>query len=365
MAPRRKFSGVTQVSTLTGAFEPARKKNKKQKTHTGHCYKENSREMGEEDKKDRDKNLATATCHTGATREGAGNAGWPGRLGGARTSRRGLRAWPARRGGAHEKGRGRREGVAGGRAALAVGGGWSRPRRRHRLGPEARRALSRQSRVAPWSPRAPACWGRADRARGPDRPRRALFLFRFPGLGGGRAGELRSGGGRWVGTARGRPGRAPTLRRRPRRPRHLPRRALEPERLGGGAGVRGSGSALGGRPGRPAATCPVPRSPREWPRLPGRAPAKAAGGLAPPGPAPSSEAEKLPPVACAAPPTLASFRRLGDRALGLGSGLRFPQVCRERTELSPGSKEKQREERRPRLGHKCFAEGHEGLRPES
>lgn len=112
---------------------------------------------------------------------------------------------PAGRGGAHEEGRGDGAWPAGGRAALAVGGGWSCPWRRPRLGPEARRALSRQSRVAPWSPRAPACWGRADRARGPDRPRRALFLFRFPGLGGGRAGGLRSGGGRWVGTRGGGP----------------------------------------------------------------------------------------------------------------------------------------------------------------
>lgn len=50
------------------------------------------------------------------------------------------------------------------------------------LGLEARRALSGPSRVAPRSGRAPACRGRADGARGPARPRRALFLFHFPSL---------------------------------------------------------------------------------------------------------------------------------------------------------------------------------------
>lgn len=50
------------------------------------------------------------------------------------------------------------------------------------LGPEARRALSGLSRVAPQSRRAPACRGRADGARGPARPRRVLFLFHFPSL---------------------------------------------------------------------------------------------------------------------------------------------------------------------------------------
>lgn len=231
-------------------------------------------------------------------------------------------------------GRGRRErrGLrAGGRlwrlevGGAALGGGTGlapRPAAPYR----ARAEWPRGARALP-----PAGGGRTGRGE-PDRPWRALFLFRFPGLGGGRAGGLRSGGGRWVGTARGRPGRAPSLRRRPRRPRHLPRRALEPEPLGGGAGARGFGAALGGGA---AGLRRLVRS--RGPRVSGpgsRAEHLPAGeGLEPPGPAPP-DAEKLPPAGRATPQALASFPRRGDRALGLGSGLRFPLVCLKRSSKS-------------------------------
>lgn len=64
-------------------------------------------------------------------------------------------------------------------------------RRAHRI-PRILAEWPRGARALP-----PAGGGRTGRG-GPDRPRRALFLFRFPGLGGGRAGGLKSGGGRWV-----------------------------------------------------------------------------------------------------------------------------------------------------------------------
>lgn len=203
---------------------------------------------------------------------GAGRTGCPRRLGGAPAGWRGSRAWPASRGGAHERG------VAGRRAALAVGGGWSCPWRRHRPGPEARRALSRQSRVAPRSPRAPACWGRADRARGTRQASAgavSLSLSRARRRACRRAEERRRPLGRYrAGAARPRAKFAPAAA--------APQTPAAP---GAGARVtRGRGGRVGlrvyawGRPSRPAETRRVPGSPREWPLGPGPTTCQAAEG---------------------------------------------------------------------------------------
>lgn len=116
--------------------------------------------------------MAKATCGAGA--EGTQREGQPRhlRVRGARAGGRGLRAWP---GAWPASGAGGCKGVELPLEAAPA------------VGPEARRALSGPSRVAPRSRRAPACRGRADGAPGPARPRRALFLFHFPSLRGRRS----------------------------------------------------------------------------------------------------------------------------------------------------------------------------------
>lgn len=112
----------------------------------------------------------------------------------------------------------------------------------------------------------------------------------------------------------------------------------------GRGGRAGLGLCARGRPGRPAATGPVPRSRREWPRRPGRAPAKRREGLHLPDP-------RLPTrKSCLGPPARHRKHSLpfGVWVTGLWAwdpeGLRFPQVCCERSaRVSPGSKGKQTE----------------------
>lgn len=161
-------------------------------------------------------------------------------------------AWPARE-----------AWPAGRRAALAVGGGWSCPWRRHRPGPEARRALSRQSRVALRSPRAPACWGRADRARGTRQAAAgavSLSLSRARRRARRRAEERRRPLGRYrAGAARPRAKFAPAAAA-PQTPAAPGAGAGATRGRGGRAGVRGCARR---RRGRPAETRPVPRSPAQ------------------------------------------------------------------------------------------------------
>lgn len=162
-------------------------------------------------------------------------------------------------------GRGLRGGAMGGASrwrrrleggGVALGGGTG-------PGPEARRALSCPSRVAPRSRRAPACRGRADGAAGPARPRRALFLFHFPSCeAGALAGEerrrrrrprvgTRRAGGRPRGRDSGAPAKLWARRASGTGPsRHLPRPGAPGpgDSSGGGGGRPGFGGFSGGLP---------------------------------------------------------------------------------------------------------------------
>lgn len=199
--------------------------------------------MGGVDKKNRDK-IWPQLRVVAQERQGwgAGRAGWPRRLGGAPASRRGG-AGPTRKG--VGTGRGRRAGGSGGwrwvelplEAAPAWPRGSPRPIAPEPSGP-----------VEPARSRLLGEGGQGAGTRQAAAGAVSLSLSRARRRARRRAEERRRPLGRY---ARGWPGRAPSLRRRPRRPRHLPRRALEPEPLGGGAGVRGSGSALGGGPAGP------------------------------------------------------------------------------------------------------------------
>lgn len=221
------------------------------------------------------------------------------------------------------------------------------------LCPEARRALSGPSRAAPRSQRAPACRGRADGARGPARPRRALFLFHFPSFwAGALAGEerRRPRGRYWAGL---RVAEGPGVRPPPHcPPKFAPGAGASPPGTcsgwplgepgappgGGGAAGRGVGASqprppLGGGEGgglrthgpwRGGASAPAQPGPAHLPVGRGglelRAPGTVLHG-------PARDAEKFPPSRSLH--ALASFNRLGDRTLAFHhstpwSGHAFP-----------------------------------------